>query len=113
MGVIGVVSEATGELLEINKLYPAAFWGLLIFLAIYFGNYGRFESILKWLVAIFGISFIITLFIVLFKQGFNFLDLSQGIPEGEFSGWATAAVLGQHFKRYPYYAFISHTRIKG
>ena len=97
MGVIGVVSEATGELLEINKLYPAAFWGLLIFLAIYFGNYGRFESILKWLVAIFGISFIITLFIVLFKQGFNFLDLSQGIPEGEFSGWATAACVGTTF----------------
>jgi Mn2+/Fe2+ NRAMP family transporter len=97
MGALGIVSEATGELLDINKLYPAVFWGLFIFFAIYFGNYGRFESLLKWLVAIFGISFILTLIIVIFRQGFNISDFSQGIPEGEFSGWATAACVGTTF----------------
>ncbi|HIH98366.1 MAG TPA: divalent metal cation transporter [Thermoplasmata archaeon] len=97
MGVVGVVSEATGILFDVNKLWPAIIWGAFIFLAIFFGSYGKFESLLGGMVTIFGLSFLITLLLVLVKPDFSIANLASSIPTGEFSGWITAGCVGTTF----------------
>jgi Mn2+/Fe2+ NRAMP family transporter len=97
MGVVGVVSEATGILLDVNKIWPAVGWGTFIFLAIFFGSYGKFERLLGGMVAIFGLSFLITLLLVLIKPAFSLANVIPSIPTGEFAGWITAACVGTTF----------------
>jgi len=82
IGVLGIVSEAFASWTNINFLLSSIIWCTFVYSMVFMGKYSAFERILIIFVTVFGVSFIVNLFLAHPSASTTLAGFIPVVPEG-------------------------------